>query len=637
MTLEAARIAVACLLWGVASSAYSAAEPGPEHPRSPELVEAWQLLGEDQRALREARQLAVEEPESWRAQAAYIEAASHSHLRWAVVDEYRWLAEQHPDRPELAALVCWAELLQARGAELDGALARLERLSEAAGRPGALLLADGLLYAGAHERAAELLLGARPPAAMALRVEALVGAGAHREAAKLVSFALREHPRHPEVGAALWQRGVPARQVQRARQRAVEAAERLLDSEDPNELFAAWSILARAKQTRGAQRAADGLAGLVPGLVLPPRLPYGPLMLQHLGEGLARTGQEAAPVDLTDREAAAVAAVRARTLRNDGLVDQARRAYLDAIEADGSDPELLLEAAALHLDVEPQRSLAWVGQALLLLASEPSAEPSQRRERIARGLELQAGSLHALERHDQALSYQLVASLLEPSPGGLEQLAALQERQGSTEAALESLALAASLGSPRARDEMERLYRGPASVEALIRAASADLQRWTQLAEIEAAPPQSPPLRGVSLSTTAGDLSFDALEGRVVVLVFWASWCAPCAQELPLVASLRAGWVEEGLPVEVVALSVDEREADYRRGVKRFEELGLALAWAPELARELEIRAVPATRLVSPSGAIDAGLQGFHEGHDERLDALVRSLLEPREQPTRNP
>jgi tetratricopeptide (TPR) repeat protein len=260
MTLEAARIAVACLLWGVASSAYSAAEPGPEHPRSPELVEAWQLLGEDQRALREARQLAVEEPESWRAQAAYIEAASHSHLRWAVVDEYRWLAEQHPDRPELAALVCWAELLQARGAELDGALARLERLSEAAGRPGALLLADGLLYAGAHERAAELLLGARPPAAMALRVEALVGAGAHREAAKLVSFALREHPRHPEVGAALWQRGVPARQVQRARQRAVEAAERLLDSEDPNELFAAWSILARAKQTRGAQRAADGLA-----------------------------------------------------------------------------------------------------------------------------------------------------------------------------------------------------------------------------------------------------------------------------------------------------------------------------------------------------------------------------------------
>jgi thiol-disulfide isomerase/thioredoxin/tetratricopeptide (TPR) repeat protein len=637
MMIRSARIALACLLLGVATSSPRASEPGPDHPRSPEIIDAWTLLGEDQRALREARQLTALEPDHWRAHAAYIETASRSHHRWAVVDEYRWLAEQHPERPELAALACWAELLQARGSELDAALARLEGRAVAAGPAGAVLLARGLMLAGEHERAAELLLGSRTPVAMALRVEALVGAGAHREAAKLATFCIREHPGRPDIAAALWQRGVPARQVDRARNRAIEAAEALLDSDDVGELLAAWSILARAKQTRQAQRASDALAGFVPGLVLPPRLPYGPIMLQHLGEGLARTGQVEAPVELTAAEAAEVAAVRARTLRDDGLVDEARRAYLDAIEADGGDPELLLEAAALHLDVEPQRSLAWVGQALLLLSSEPSAEPSLRRERIARGLELQAASLHALERHDQALGYQQVASLLKPNPEGLEKLAALQEQQGSPEAALESLALAASLGSDRARVEMQRLYRGPASVDALIEAVTADLQRWTQQPQAAPTPPKAPPLRGVTLSTSAGDLSFEALEGQVVVLVFWASWCAPCAQELPLVAQLQGRWGDEGLPVRVVALSVDEREADYRRGAKRYEELGLTLTWAPELARDLEIRAVPATRLLGPGGDIEASLQGFNEGHDERLDALVRSLLESQDQPTGNP
>jgi thiol-disulfide isomerase/thioredoxin len=600
----------------------------PPEAGEPELIDAWLLLGEHERALREAQALASAADADWRDHSAYVRAATTSHLRWAVVDEYRWLASQEPLQPEMILLSAWAATLQARGPALDQALLVLEDAARGQGPAGLQLLAEALLRAGAYERAAELLLGARTPGAQGLRVQALVGAGEYRQAAQLAIGAIEARPRHPEVAAALWDRGVPSGPVRKARRLAVGAAEALLDQEDPVLLLAAWQILARDRRTEAAQRAADGIAAAVPGLVLPARLPYGTLMLEHLGEGLARTGQEAPPAELTPAEQAAVAAIRARTLRDDGLVDQARRAYRDAITLNGGDPELLLEAAALHLEVEPQQALEWVGQALLMLACEAGLEPGQRRQAIARGLELQARSLRSLEQHDQALGYQLIASLLQPSPGGLVELAALQEQQGGPEAALESLALAAALGSSEARGEMERLYRGPASVDALVAAVSTDLQRWTS-GDVVPEPPRLSPLAGRVLSTSAGDLSIEALEGQVVVLVFWASWCAPCAQELPLVADLQGSWREEGLPVRVLAVSVDQAEADYRRGARRYEALDIALCWEPSLARELGIEAVPATRLLDPAGLPAGRLQGFADGHAERLDGMVRSLLEP--------
>jgi len=37
----------------------------------------------------------------------------------------------------------------------------------------------------------------------------------------------------------------------------------------------------------------------------------------------------------------------------------------------------------------------------------------------------------------------------------------------------------------------------------------------------------------------------------------WASWCAPCAEELPMLAELHREWAEDGLPVQVIGVSVD--------------------------------------------------------------------------------
>ncbi len=60
-------------------------------------------------------------------------------------------------------------------------------------------------------------------------------------------------------------------------------------------------------------------------------------------------------------------------------------------------------------------------------------------------------------------------------------------------------------------------------------------------------------------------LSLQALRGRVVVLNFWASWCAPCLEEFPSLAALQ-----QQMPgIIVLAISFDRDPAAYQSFLRR--------------------------------------------------------------------
>ncbi len=70
-------------------------------------------------------------------------------------------------------------------------------------------------------------------------------------------------------------------------------------------------------------------------------------------------------------------------------------------------------------------------------------------------------------------------------------------------------------------------------------------------------PGRGDPAPRFALPTLAGqELSLDGFRGRPVLIVFWASWCPTCREELPLVERLQQGMRDAGLAV--LAVSVDD-------------------------------------------------------------------------------
>lgn len=88
------------------------------------------------------------------------------------------------------------------------------------------------------------------------------------------------------------------------------------------------------------------------------------------------------------------------------------------------------------------------------------------------------------------------------------------------------------------------------------------------VAALPATPTNAAELAAVSLAAPAksGDKRLDDLlaaqKGRPVVINFWATWCEPCREELPLLQRLGQRWRERGLTVLTVAVADNLQRID---------------------------------------------------------------------------
>src|SRR5690242_2600837 len=88
-----------------------------------------------------------------------------------------------------------------------------------------------------------------------------------------------------------------------------------------------------------------------------------------------------------------------------------------------------------------------------------------------------------------------------------------------------------------------------------------------------------PPATKTMTADEALNLKMDSLDGsgrhkladwkgKAVLLNFWATWCAPCRQEIPLLVRLQAQYAAQGL--QVVGIATDEtNEKDVQAFLKR--------------------------------------------------------------------
>jgi thiol-disulfide isomerase/thioredoxin len=116
--------------------------------------------------------------------------------------------------------------------------------------------------------------------------------------------------------------------------------------------------------------------------------------------------------------------------------------------------------------------------------------------------------------------------------------------------------------------------------------------------------------------------------GEVLVVNFWASWCAPCRDELPVLDAWNTGW--SGTGARVVAVSLDKKIGNVERFVADTGvDLSVLIDGPDGLAVELDLAAVPSTYLLDRDGRVVMVVQGYKEDELLRLKKAAEDLLKP--------
>jgi thiol-disulfide isomerase/thioredoxin len=117
--------------------------------------------------------------------------------------------------------------------------------------------------------------------------------------------------------------------------------------------------------------------------------------------------------------------------------------------------------------------------------------------------------------------------------------------------------------------------------------------------------------------------------GKVVVLTFWASWCAPCRREIPVLDRLQSQVNKDQLVVYAVPFQAPDQA--YGSLVKIFRSLKVTLVEDRygSIAGRYRIDSLPHLFLIGRDGRIAAEHKGYGEGSIPELVADVNAALGP--------
>lgn len=138
----------------------------------------------------------------------------------------------------------------------------------------------------------------------------------------------------------------------------------------------------------------------------------------------------------------------------------------------------------------------------------------------------------------------------------------------------------------------------------------------------------APPLIATQLDGAPFDLA--AQRGKVVIVNFWASWCAPCRAEMPLLNRFYLEHRAQGLVLIGVSIDDARDRATVERIMHQFSYRAVLAANARVDGFGAPL-AVPMTWVVDPSGVLRARLLAGNAVSEQSLAQIVLPLLPARE------
>lgn len=136
------------------------------------------------------------------------------------------------------------------------------------------------------------------------------------------------------------------------------------------------------------------------------------------------------------------------------------------------------------------------------------------------------------------------------------------------------------------------------------------------------------PMPSIVVKEFQGNRKIDlgALRGKVVLVDIWASWCAPCQEEMPMLDAMAARLKKKG--VEIIAVSVDEDRESAQAFLSKRSSWTLTVAHDPkgEVPEVLEPAKMPTSYVVDGQGIIRYVNEGFERGDIKSLEARLTAL-----------
>jgi len=123
-----------------------------------------------------------------------------------------------------------------------------------------------------------------------------------------------------------------------------------------------------------------------------------------------------------------------------------------------------------------------------------------------------------------------------------------------------------------------------------------------------------------------GAVKLAKLQGKVVYVDFWASWCGPCRQSFPWMNEMQAKYGARGL--QVVGVNVDANNADARQFLAS-TPARFTIGFDPQGAtpRSYGIKGMPSSVLIGPDGKVLSEHSGFRDADRAELESKIQSAL----------
>jgi peroxiredoxin len=133
-----------------------------------------------------------------------------------------------------------------------------------------------------------------------------------------------------------------------------------------------------------------------------------------------------------------------------------------------------------------------------------------------------------------------------------------------------------------------------------------------------------------SLTDSDGNVvSLSDMRGKVVLINFWATWCGPCRQEMPILEALYQRY--ESLGFTLLGVNVEENSSDAVSFLKE-TPVTFPILYDPDndVSRLFDVAAMPSTVIVDREGKMRFLHHGYQPGYENAYQDQIRELIRER-------